>query len=83
MQSTCGKEAVQVLRVLSSKNRQVALSQILMETGGDQKRLLKAIRLLVDLGLVKRSDSNRTESYVISPPIENDISQVLDKISTL
>ena len=77
--STCGKEALQVLRLLSSQGDQIALSQVLTETGGDQNRTLKAIKLLVDLGFVKRHYSNNVESYSIAPSMQKIFCEQLTK----
>jgi hypothetical protein len=80
MQSTCGKEAIQILRLLSSQNLQITPEQMILETGTDRERLIKAIKLLADLDLIERSNSGNEAVYKISSALRSEVSQVLGSL---
>jgi predicted transcriptional regulator len=82
MQSTCGAEAIQVLRVLSQQSgtKRCSLSKIVAEANIDENKVKKTINLLLNLGLIERSDSAGKEGYRIPQDIEEMVLEGINKI---
>jgi predicted transcriptional regulator len=82
MQSTCGTEAIQVLRILSQQSitRQCSLSKIVAEVDIDENKVKKAINLLLNLGLIERSDYGGEEGYRIPQAIEEMVLEGVNKV---
>jgi DNA-binding MarR family transcriptional regulator len=56
------------------------LSEITRETNIDKDKMRKVINILIDLGLIERSDSGSGEGYKIPSAVEKEVSQGIRKV---
>lgn len=81
MQSTCGKEAIGVLRLLArQEEKRCDLSEIAEEGRIERDKMRKVISVLVNLGLIERSDSEGGEGYKIPTDVEVHVVKCLKKV---
>lgn len=82
MQSTCGKEAIWVLRLLARQEevKRCDLSEIVGESGIERDKMRKVISVLVSLGLIERSDSEGREGYKIPSDVEAYLVECIKKV---
>jgi len=82
MQSTCGAEAVQVLRLLARQDgiKRCGLSEMIGETNIDKDKMKKVISVLIGLGLIERSDSEGREGYRVPSTVEKEVLQGIKKV---